>query len=153
MYTPVAMNCAPCFDIVCKSLSPVLSMDVISLRSTMHFRLSSARWVFFQILLSSLTHNPTKRPCRIHFSSSGVSVLVIFNTSVSFVDESTRSLVGYGGGLVSARTREAISLAPRTPLLAGVLVPCACGLRCHRIRKRPLPSRSSSTRCPARGRR
>ena len=79
------MNCAPSFDIVCKSLSPFLSTNVTSLRSTMHFRSSSVRWVFFQHLLSSLTHNPTNRPCRIHLSSTGVSVLVIFNTSISFV--------------------------------------------------------------------
>src|SRR5260370_37088726 len=82
---PVAMNCAPCFDMVRRSVSPFLSINVTSFRSTTHLRLSSARWVFFQFLLSSLTHNPTKRPCRIHFSSAGVSVLVIFNTSISFV--------------------------------------------------------------------
>src|SRR5712671_4522584 len=85
MYIPVAMSCAPSLDMVRKSLSPFSSINVTSFRSTMHFRFLSARWVFFQHLLSSLTHNPTKRPCRIHFSSSGVSVLVIFNTSISFV--------------------------------------------------------------------
>src|SRR6267378_2994595 len=85
MYIPVAMSCAPSLDMVRRSLSPFSSINVTSLRSTTHFRFLSARWVFFQHLLSSLTHNPTKRPCRIHFSSTGVSVLVIFNTSISFV--------------------------------------------------------------------
>src|SRR5260370_16619708 len=84
MYIPLAMNCTPCFDMVRKSLSPFSSINVTSFRSTMHFRLSSVRWVFFQHLLSSLTHNPTKRPCRVHFSSADVSVLLIFNTSTSF---------------------------------------------------------------------
>src|SRR5260370_20766299 len=79
------MNCAPSFDMVRKSLSPFLSINVTSLRSTLHFRFLSVRWVFFQLLFSSPTHNPTKRPCRIHVSSGGVSVFVIFNTSASFV--------------------------------------------------------------------
>ena len=79
------MNCTPCFDMVRSSVSPFLSINVTSLRSTTHVRLSSARWVCFQILLSSPTHRPTRRPCRIHFSSAGVSDLVIFNTSISFV--------------------------------------------------------------------
>ena len=84
------MNCAPPFDIVRKSLSPCLSINVTSLRSTTHFRFPSVRWVSFQLLLSSLTHNPTKRPCKVHFSSTGVSVLVIFNTSISLIWESVR---------------------------------------------------------------
>src|ERR1700691_5230888 len=74
------MNCAPCFDMARKSLSPFLSIDVTSFRSTTHFRLLSVRWIFFQGLLSSLTHKPTKRPCRIHRFSVGVSLTVILNT-------------------------------------------------------------------------
>jgi len=108
MYTPVATNCAPCFDIVCKSLSPVLSIDVTSLRSTMHLRLSPVRWVSFQILLTSLAHNPTKRPCRIHFSSSGVPVLVIFNTSNLFrlANRLARLLTRSGAGVSSVSRTE-----------------------------------------------
>ena len=149
------MNCAPSFDMLCKSLSPFLSINVTSLRSTMHFKLSSVRWVFFQHLLSSLTHNPTNRPCRIHFSSSGVSVLVIFNTSISFVWR-IDSLAGRLEATVVnlfPELKEAISLAACTPILVRVSVPSASGLRCHRIQKRPHPSRSSSTRCHVRGRR
>src|ERR1700693_4696231 len=89
-----------------KSLSPCLSINVTSLRSTTHFRFPSVRRVSFQHFLSSLTHNPTKRPCKVHFSSIGVSVLVIFNTSISLIWESVRlaaAVVNSGGYRVEQR--------------------------------------------------
>src|SRR5260370_12743409 len=80
-----ATNCTPCLDMARSNLSPPLSVNVTSLRSTTKFRPFSVRCVFRQLVLSSRTHGPTSRPCRIHFSSADVSVLVIFNTSTSFV--------------------------------------------------------------------
>src|SRR2546428_516656 len=150
------MNCAPSFDMVRKSLSPFLSINVTSLRSTVHFLLLSVRRVFFQLLLSSPTHKPTKRPCRIHFSSVGVSVLVIFNTSTSFVwriDSFAPPTTAAPCSALFAAPRETTSLVARTPFLVGASAPSACGLPYRRVRRRPRPWRLSSARCHARGRR
>jgi hypothetical protein len=97
---PVAMNCAPSFDMVRPNVSPSSSINVTSFKSTTHRRLASARWLFLQLLLSSPTHNQTKRPCWIHFSSAGVSVLVILNTSIAFV-ASSRSTSDNGSPLAA----------------------------------------------------
>src|SRR6266849_6094726 len=82
-YSPLAISCAPFLDIARSSRSPLLSMDVTSSRSIMQARLSWLRCALFQVVLSSLTHGPTKRPCTIHFLSVGVSVMVIFSTPTS----------------------------------------------------------------------
>src|SRR5258708_4178553 len=84
-YIPAAMSCAPFLDIARSSRSPLLSMDVTSLRSIMQARLSGLLCALFQVVLSSLTHGPTKHPCTIHFLSVGVSVMVIFSTPTSHV--------------------------------------------------------------------
>jgi hypothetical protein len=77
------MSCAPFFDIARSNRSPPLSMNVTSLRSITQVRLSSIPCALFQVVLSSLTHGSTKRPCTIHLLSVGVSVMVIFSTSAS----------------------------------------------------------------------
>src|SRR5713226_8056909 len=82
-YSPLAISCAPFLDIARSSRSPLLSMDVTSLRSIMQGRLSEPRCALFQAVLNSLTHGPTKRPCTIHLLSVAVSMMVIFNTSTS----------------------------------------------------------------------
>src|SRR5580704_12831345 len=84
-YIPAAMSCAPFLDIARSSRSPLLSMDVTSLRSIMQVRLSWLWCALFQVVLSSLTHGPTRHPCTIHLLSVGVSVMVIFSTSTSHV--------------------------------------------------------------------
>src|SRR4029077_16337194 len=45
----------------------------------MQARPTSARWFFFQYALSSCTQGMVSRPCRIHLSSAGVSLKLIFN--------------------------------------------------------------------------
>src|SRR6266446_3880121 len=82
-YNPLAISCAPFLHMARSSRSPLLSMNVTSLRSIMQARLSWLRCAFFQVVLSSLTHGPTKRPCTIHLLSVAVSVMVIFSTSTS----------------------------------------------------------------------
>src|SRR6266404_7905792 len=82
-YNPLAISCAPFLHMARSSRSPLLSMNVTSLRSIMQARLSSLRCALFQVVLSSLTHGPTKRPCTIHLLSVAVSVMVIFSTSTS----------------------------------------------------------------------
>src|SRR5580692_8453332 len=84
-YIPVAMSCTPFLDIARSSRSPLLSMDMTSLRSIMQPRLSWLWCALFQVVLSSLTHGPTRHPCTIHLLSVGVSVIVIFSTSTSHV--------------------------------------------------------------------
>src|SRR5882724_7561693 len=83
MYIPVAMSSAPFLDIARSSRSPLLSMDVTSLRSIMQARLSWLLCALFQVVLSSLTHGPTNCPCTIHLLSVAVSMMVIFSTSAS----------------------------------------------------------------------
>src|SRR5467141_4550019 len=93
-YRPLAKSCAPFLDMARSSRSPLLSMNVTSLRSMMQARLSWLLCAFFQVVLSSLTHGPTKRPCTIHLLSVAVSVMVIFNTSTSQArqNETSRSV-------------------------------------------------------------
>src|SRR5580698_1655826 len=80
---PLAVNCAPFLANRRKKRSPLLSMNVISLRSTIQARRTSVRWFFFQHALNSCTQGWTSRPCRIHLSSAGVSLKVIFNMAFS----------------------------------------------------------------------
>src|SRR6266849_6712399 len=80
-YSPLAISCAPFLHMARSSRSPFLSMNVTSLRSIMQARLSWLLCALFQVVLSSLTHGPTKRPCTIHLLSVAVSVMVIFSTS------------------------------------------------------------------------
>src|ERR1700752_1756794 len=78
------------------SCSPLFSMNVTSLRSTMQARLTFVRWFFLQHLLSSCTHGSVSRPCRIHFSSAGVSLKLIFNMLFSSGFFREKSLFGPG---------------------------------------------------------
>jgi hypothetical protein len=81
MYIPVQMNCVPSSDMVRKSLCPPLSMKVTPLRSTVHARPFWDRCLFFQHVLSSPTHGPTKRPSSVHLCSVAISATVIRNIS------------------------------------------------------------------------
>src|SRR6202030_2745785 len=76
---PLAVNRAPSLAMMHKSRSPLLSMNLTSSRSTMHARPSSVRWFTFQHVPSSCTQGPARRPCRIHLSSVGVLLKLIFN--------------------------------------------------------------------------
>src|SRR6266436_7319836 len=82
-YSPLAISCAPFLHMARSSRCPLWSMNVTSLRSIMQARLSWLRCAFLQVVLSSLTHGPTKRPSTIHLVSVAVSVMVIFSTSTS----------------------------------------------------------------------
>src|SRR6266849_4869828 len=82
-YSPLAISCAPFLHMARSSRSPLLSMNVTSLRSIMQARLSWLLCALFQVVLSSLTHGPTKHPCTTHLLSVGVSVMVIFSTPTS----------------------------------------------------------------------
>src|SRR2546429_7139668 len=73
------MNCAPSLASLHKSRSPLLSINVTSLRSTTQARPTCVRWFFLQHVLSSCTQGSVSRPCRIHLSSAGVSLKLIFN--------------------------------------------------------------------------
>src|ERR1700741_1444452 len=73
----------PSFDMVRKNRSPLLSMNVTALRSTVHVRPFCARCLFFQHVLSSPTHGCTKRPSRVHLCSVAVSAIVIRNLPVA----------------------------------------------------------------------
>ena len=66
-----------------RSRSPLLSINVTSLRSTVHPRPFCARCLFFQHVLSSLTHGSTKRPSRVHLCSVAVSAIVIRSIRVA----------------------------------------------------------------------
>src|SRR5258705_8280091 len=79
VYVPLAVNFAPSLASKRKSRSPHLSMKVTSLRSTMQSRCTSVRWLFFQHALNCCTQGSASRPCRIHLSSAGVSLKLIFN--------------------------------------------------------------------------
>ena len=74
---PAEIKCVPSIDMVRSSRSPLLSMNVTSLRSTVHPRPFCARCLFFQHVLSSPTHGWTKRPSRVHLCSVAVSAIVI----------------------------------------------------------------------------
>src|SRR6266446_8103867 len=82
-YSPLAISCAPFLHMARSSRSPLLSMNVTSLRSIMQARLSWLLCALFQVVLSSLTHGPTNRPWTIHLLSVAVSTIVIFSTSAS----------------------------------------------------------------------
>src|SRR5437899_4210231 len=45
----------------------------------MQSRCTSVRWLFFQHALNCCTQGSVSRPCRIHLSSAGVSLKLIFN--------------------------------------------------------------------------
>jgi hypothetical protein len=77
------MKFVPSFDMVRKSRSPLLSMHVIRLRSTVHVRPFCGRCLFFQFALSSPTHGCTKRPSRVHLCSVAVSAIVIRSIRVA----------------------------------------------------------------------
>ena len=66
-----------------RSRSPLLSMNVTSLRSTVHPRPFCARCLFFQHVLNSPTHGWTKRPSRVHLCSVAVSAIVIRSIRVA----------------------------------------------------------------------
>jgi hypothetical protein len=75
-----------------KNRSPLLSMNVTPLRSTVHVRPFCERCLFFQQVFSSPTHGCTKRPSRVHLCSVAVSTIVIRNIRVA------RFLCPNGGG-------------------------------------------------------
>jgi hypothetical protein len=79
VYTPLAVNCAPCRASMRKRRSPHLSINMTSFRSTMQARRSSLRCFFFQQALSSRNQGAVSRPWGIHLSSEGVSLKLIFN--------------------------------------------------------------------------
>src|SRR5258708_4069937 len=145
---PPATNCTSCLAMARSSLSPPLSMNVTSLRSSTHFRPLPVRCVFLQLVLSSRTHGPTKRPCRIHFSSAGVSVLVIFNTSTSLarrIDSFTCRQRGRNAQRCLSYLDKLFRWSWHS--MVGASAPSACELRCHRIQTRLRPWRLSSARC------
>src|SRR5258708_14332072 len=65
-----------------RTASPSRSMDVTSISSTMHLRVSPARRASLQRDLSSAAHSPTSRPCKDHLCSSDKSAMVIFSTTL-----------------------------------------------------------------------
>src|ERR1700747_1591679 len=67
-------------------------MNVTSLRSTMQSRRTSVRGFFCQHALNSCTQGSVSRPCRIHLSSGGVSLKLIFNMLFSSELVSEKSL-------------------------------------------------------------
>lgn len=79
VYIPLAVNCAPRLASMRNSRSPHLSMNVTSFRSTTQARATSLRWFLFQYALNSCTQGSVSRPCRIHLSSAGVSLKLIFS--------------------------------------------------------------------------
>jgi hypothetical protein len=98
---PVAMNCTPSLDIARKSLSPRVSMKATSLRSTTHVRPLALLWRLFQLALSSPTHGPTNRPCKIHRFSVGVSLMEILSTLPLTSAKRLRPPHAYGGAVLS----------------------------------------------------
>jgi len=57
-------------------------MEITSINSTMHLRVSPIWRASVQHDLSSAAHWPTSRPCNDHLCVSGKSVIVIFNTTL-----------------------------------------------------------------------
>src|SRR6266403_4212581 len=145
-YRPLAKSCAPFLDMARKSRSPLLSMNVTSLRSIMQARLSWLLCALFQVVLSSLTHGPTKHPCTIHLLSVGVSVMVIFSTPTSHV--CCAHAPGYPQGQCRAECGSK-SLGRRFRCcLANLFLGCAPDPsayepRCLRAQTRPRPSPTS----------
>src|SRR2546430_15866365 len=90
-------------------------MNVTSLRSTMQTRRTSVRWLFFQHALNSCTQGSVSRPCRIHLSSAGVSLKLIFNILFSSGLVSEKSLCDRKDDCVDMRVIS--SSAPH---------PCSC---------------------------
>src|SRR5690348_8085556 len=78
-------------------------MNVTSLRSTMQARRTSVRWFFCQHALNSCTQGSVSRPCRIHLSSAGVSLKLIFNMLFSSGFVSEKSLCGRKDDCVDMR--------------------------------------------------
>src|SRR5216684_5544709 len=64
-----------------RTASPFRSMEVTSISSTMHFRVSPAWRASLQVDWSSAAHWPTNWPCKDHLCSSDTSVIVIFSTT------------------------------------------------------------------------
>src|SRR6266478_3312974 len=58
----------------------------------MQSRCTSVRWLFFQHALNCCTQGSVSRPCRIHLSSAGVSLKLIFNMLFSSGLVSEKSL-------------------------------------------------------------
>src|SRR4029077_5721732 len=103
VYIPLAVNFAPSFASKHKSCSPHLSMNVTSLRSTMQSRRTSVRWFFCQHALNSCTQATVSRPCRIHLSSAGVSLKLIFTMLFSSGFVSGKSVCGRKDACVDIR--------------------------------------------------
>src|SRR5260370_27430659 len=95
-----------------KRISPLLSMNVTSLRSTRHARPLRLRLTVLQFALSSLTQGPNRRPCRTHRISVGVSVMVIFSTflSLACASDSTENCNGCAKHRRFSNTTELIDL-------------------------------------------
>src|SRR6266852_5054953 len=104
-YSPLAISCAPFLHMARSSRSPLLSMNVTSLRSIMQARLSSLLCALFQAVLNSLTHGPTKRPCTIHLLSVAVSMMVILSMLIRrLVAHSTEIRSGATSALVKCKS-------------------------------------------------
>src|SRR5713226_5702307 len=145
-YKPLAMSCAPFLDIARSSRSPLLSMNVTSLRSIMQVRLSWLPCALFQVVLSSLTHGPTKLPCTIHLLSVAVSMMVIFSTPTSHACQADASAYRQG-----ERRAQCCSLACGRRLrcrFAALFLGCvpdssAYEPQCLHAQTRPRPSPTS----------
>src|SRR6202795_1315295 len=147
MYIPVQMNCVPSFDMVRKSLCPPLSMNVTPLRSTVHAPPFWARCLFFQHVLSSPTHGPTKRPSSVHLCSATISAIVIRNISIApvhhLVDDSSNISLGLASIANSCNVSESGSNANRFERA------CAYGLPTRLVQNAHRPYMLSSARCRA----
>src|ERR1700740_384495 len=78
-------------------------MNVTSLRSTMQARRASVRWFLCQHALNSSTQGSVSSPCRIHLSSAGFSLKLIFNMLFSSGLVSEKSLCDRKGDWVDKR--------------------------------------------------
>src|SRR5260221_1466069 len=141
-YRPLAISCAPFLDIARSSRSPLLSMNVTSLRSITQARLSWLLCALFQAVLSSLTDGPTKRPCTIHLLSVSVSVMVILSTSTSQACPAHASACRQ-----RERLAECCSMGRAALFLGCVLAPSAYEPQCLQAQTKLRPSLTSLGGC------
>src|SRR5208337_555061 len=69
----------PSATISSSTLSPLSSTQITSSRSTVHFRPARVLFVLSHFSFRSTAHWPQSRPCKTHFSSNGVSVIMVLN--------------------------------------------------------------------------
>jgi hypothetical protein len=83
VYRPVATNFVPSSIIIERTSSPLLSITVISLRSTMRFPADGPLAADIQLETNSSIHSFVNRPWRIHLCSEALSLTVILNIRLS----------------------------------------------------------------------